>query len=421
MPASRADVGLGEQDRQELADALAGLAAYRSQVDARRAALATAAAEALVTDLVPFAANLPDRDIADELCIRIGTLLHELAQSPVDDRVDPNRLAEALITAAAAEVRAAEADPAGRPEAWRAPWRVLTAVADILPYPYGEAAAEAIGQLRDDPGGRLLPATPPGPAVTGTVLWTRDAYGSRFGITAAITTGGEASRWYLWDIDTCGHQAFTVHSGFYHTPDQALAAWQAGVGLVAAGGTTFTPVDDEWLLADLMPAEEGFLRAGGESADQFAEYHRGKRLGQAVTRTIGRTGTPRRVGPDADTAAAEFTVWLRTHRAEPTPQDLDELATELADSWCINHIDAVYATCSPHRVALNLLHIRNYYRDEFADRLIALLPDWTRWLAERSATPPHLADRCLPYARGETHTDVGDDDSRPRYLIRVTE
>jgi hypothetical protein len=354
------------------------------------------------------------------LCTRIGAVLHAQAQAPVDGLVGPNLLAEAVVTAAAAAVRAALADPAGQPEAWRAPWRVLTAVAGVLPFPYDEAAAEAIGQLRDDPGERLLPAMPPGPAVTRRVLWTRDAYGSRFGVTAAITTDGEAPRWYLWDIDACGHQAFTVHSGFYPTPDQALAAWQAGVGQVAAAGTVFAPVDDEWLLAELMPAEEGFLRAGGEGADQFAEYHRSKRLGQAVTQTLKRPATPRRAGLDAAAAAAEFTAWLRTHRAEP-PQDLDELATELADSWCINHIDAVYATCSPHRVALSMLHIRNYYLDEFADRLIALLPDWTRWLADRNTTPPHLADRCLTYAHGEPHTDVGDDDSRPRYLARVTE
>jgi predicted nucleic acid-binding protein len=38
----------------------------------------------------------------------------------------------------------------------------------------------------------------------------------------------------LWDIDACGHQAYTVHSGFNSTPDKALTVWQAGVGEIAA-------------------------------------------------------------------------------------------------------------------------------------------------------------------------------------------
>ncbi|MGH3915741.1 MAG: hypothetical protein ACRDTC_20375 [Pseudonocardiaceae bacterium] len=99
---------------------------------------------------------------------------------------------------------------------------------------------------------------------------------------------------------------------------------------------------------------------------------------------------------DADT----FAVWLRARDADQQklPENVDELATELADSWCINEIDAVYATCSPHRVALCVRHMRSFYLDEFADQLVALLPERTRWLTARNATAPELADRCLPYA-----------------------
>jgi hypothetical protein len=81
----------------------------------------------------------------------------------------------------------------------------------------------------------------------------------------------------------------------------------------------------------------------------------------------------------------------------------------------------VYATCSPHRVALCALHMRNYYTEEFADQLVALLPEWTRWWAERNATPPELADRCLPYAHGQPHPQIGRDDTKVDYLARVVE
>jgi hypothetical protein len=414
------DADPSELDRRELADAWRGLAAYREQVDARRTAQAAAAARDLVADLVAAVVNEPDMIVEDVLCRRLGTLLSEAEQAPIDDRPGLRHTADALVAAAAAAV---EATIAEQRDAWRAPWRVLTAVAGILPYPDSEAADDAIARLRDTPGGRALPAPPPGPAVTGPVLWTRDRYGSRFAVTAPITTAGAPQRWYLWDIDACGHQAFTVHSGFYPTPDAALTAWQDGVGPIAAAGTLLSPVDDAWLMAELLPVEEGLLRPGGENEEQFAEYHRSKRLGQAVKQATPPPENPPSSGLDAATAAVEFTAWLRARDTDrhSLPEDLDELVTELADSWCINHIDAVYATCSPHRVALCLLHVRGYYLDEFADQLVALLPDWTRWLAARNATPPDLADRCLPYAQGQPHPQISMDRIGPDYLARVTE
>lgn len=411
---------MGEQDRHDLADAFAGMSAYRRHIDARRTAAAAEAARDLVAGLVAARAEQPDMIVEDALCLRLGTLLSEAEHDPIDDRPGPAHIAGALVTAAAAAVETALA----RADDWSNTWQVLTAVAAILPYPDNEAASEAIARLRNTEAGRALPLPPPGPAVTGPVLWARDRYGSRFAVTAPITTEDQPQRWYLWDIDACGHDAFTVHSGFYPTSQAALAAWQAGVGSPAATDTELAPVDDPWLLAELLPVEQGFMRVGGENVEQFAEYHRSKRLAEAVKQVVRRPeAPPERNGLNAATAATEFAAWLRAHVADPRqpPAELDELATELADSWCLNDVDAVFATCSPHRIALCLLHLRNYYQDDFADRLAALLPDWTRWLTARTDTPPELADRCMPYAQGQPHPQITTDDTGPDYLVRVTE
>ena len=73
-------------------------------------------------------------------------------------------------------------------------------------------------------------------------------------------------------------------------------------------------------------------------------------------------------------------------------------------------------------VALFVPHVRNYYLDEFADQLVALLSDWIRWLAARSATPVELAERCLPYAEGQPHPQLMTDNNiEPEYFARVTE
>jgi hypothetical protein len=47
--------------------------------------------------------------------------------------------------------------------------------------------------------------------------------------------------------------------------------------------------------------------------------------------------------------------------------------------------------------------------------------NWTAWLADRNATPTHLADRCRSYAHGEPHKAINADDGRLDYLARIAE
>jgi hypothetical protein len=417
------DVAAPARDDRKLARAFQGLVAYRDQVHRQRASRADTMAADLIADLVRAVADQPDVVVADAVCERLGALLAEDAGSPPDVRVSPDQLAEATPVAAEASVVAALTATTERADAWRGPWRVLTALAAVLSDPFSDAVDEAITRLRALPAGRVLPTLPPGPEVTGQVLWTSDRYGSRFAVTAPIKTAEEPVRWYLWDIDACGHEAFTVHSGYYLSSAAALTSWQTAVGQTASAGTALAPVDDPWLLAALLPVEMGFMRPGGENVEQFAEYHRSKRLAEAVKRAVPRPNARSDAGLTAATAAVEFAAWLRARipgQLEPA-ENLDELVKELADSWNLNGIDAVYATCSPHRVALCVLHMRNYYLDDYADQLVALLPDWTRWLATRDATPPELVDRCLPYAHGRPHPQLGDEDTKVDYLARITE
>lgn len=442
--------------RPEPANPLAALAAYRSQLDARRSSLAAGSSGPLVAGLVELAPDRTDSHLEDELCRRLGACLGKLTDGPFEDRVDPSSFAEATLMAAAAAVRAAldepttgpatepttepTTDPATELDGWRAVWRVLTAAARIVPFPLSRYAAELVEELRDLPGGDALPELPDGPTVTSQVLWTRDAYGSRFGVTVAFAAPDGPDRWYLWDIDACGYRAVTVHSAYYPTSEQAMAAWVAGVGGPATGEAAFAPVDDPLLLAELMPADESLLRSGGENADQLAEYHRGRRLAEAAVAAVEPRRAAQQADLDAATAVKEFTAWLQEHRADqpdpsdqpassdqPDPSDQPEevdlavLVEELADSWCFGEPAAIKHTCSPHRVALTVLHLLNYYRADFAAKLITLLPDWTSWLAMRNGTAPELAERCRPYALGEPHADVGSDHIRPNYLARVTE
>jgi len=417
------EIATPARNDHELVRAFRGLTEYRDQIHMQRASRAATMATDLIADLAQAVAEQPDIVVTDALCERLGALLADDERSPGDVRIDPHHLAEAALVAAEASVVAALTATVEQADAWRGPWRVLTAVTAVLPHPFHDAVDETITRLRALPAGRMLPKVPRGPTVTGQVLWTADRYGSRFAFTAPIMTAEEAVRWYLWDIDACGHEAFTVHSGYYPSSAAALTSWQNGVGPTSSAGTVLAPVDDPGLLADLMPVEAGFMRPGGENVEQFAEYHRSKRLAEVVKRAGPRPEARSDSGLTAATAAVEFAAWLRAHESgqpEPT-QDLDKLVEELADSWNLNRIDAVYATCSPHRVALCALHMRNYYLHDYADQLMALLPEWVRWLATRNTSEPELIDRCLPYALGRPHPQLGDDDTKVDYLARIVE
>lgn len=418
------DLHGGPGDRQrELAAAVAGFGEYRRQLDERRASLAVAAAQPMIMDLVALAAARSEADLEDELCVRMGRTLAEWDDAPIDDHVGPNTFVEAVVDAA---VKAVGDALVGEADGLTGAWRVLAAVTGIVSYPFSELATESIRDLRAGPGGHVLPATPDGPTVTGPVLWARDAYGSRFGVVARFCVVNGPDRWYLWDIDACGHDVFTVHSRYHATMDDVVADWRAGVGSPAADGSAFGPVDDPGLLDDLLPREQGMMRPGGEDAEQLAEYHRSKRLAESVMDAVMSSRphqTPTQVGLDEKTAATLFHAWLREHRQDRSARtDLKELVTELASSWHIAGPTALYHTCSPHRVALVVEHVHGYYQDDFAADLVTLLPDWTAWLADRNGTPAVLADRCRPYAQGEPHTALlSTDDRGPNYLVRVTE
>jgi hypothetical protein len=403
-------------------EAFASLLAGRDQMMQRRAARAAEAGEALVAELVEIAATVEsDTALEDELCARFGACLADLDRGKDDEHVAPDMCGEALSAAAVAAVRAALVGDAADQTSWRAPWRVLGAVATIVPISERWSAVGAINELRRLPGGRVLPAAPDAPPATDRVLWTRDAYGSRFAVAAAFPAPEGPARWYLWDIDACGYQVFAVHSGYYATPELALAAWQAEVGPVASEWTKFGPVDDPALLAELLPTDEGLIRAGGEHLHQFVEYHRSRSLAQAAVTAVGR-GRDVVQGLEPGVAAAEFATWLRDRRGDQSlPDGPDELITELADSWRIGGPEVLYPTCSPHRVALTVLHLRDYYQDDFAADLVALLPDWTSWLAERNCTTPDLAERCRPYALGEPYPGLKSDDTGTDYQLRLAE
>jgi hypothetical protein len=410
---------------REATDYLAEVTRPRRELDLRRAARARPAAGPLVADLIERGDTLSDWELEDELCTRLGQALTELedalqaddglqADGDIPADVSPNTLLEVTIeTALDALEEALQND-----EGWQAAWRVSAAVARVVPLPVAVMMAEALDELRARFDGATLPRVPTGPALTGQVLWTHDAYGTRTGVVAPFRTGEGPERWYLWDIDACTGETHTVHSRYHVTLDDAVADWQTGVGEPAATGTTFGPIDDRELLDRLMPQDEGDMRIGGESTEQFAEYHRSKRLAEVVLDELPVRSTSVRSNEQSPKDAAQrFSEWFREQRdAAPEPPDFDEIISELADSWQFLGTDGPYLACSPHRITQVMAHVRDFYQEDFATAMTELIPAWVSWLAEESELPAHLAERSR--AAALSRDPVNDE---PDPLARVTE
>ncbi|MEV0895607.1 hypothetical protein [Actinoplanes sp. NPDC049802] len=387
---------------------LANLVSGWTEAHARRVEAARPHARALAESLRESPAT--GTVLEDELCARLGPLLTELADRPADGRerlgepfteddhhIGPEQFAEALADAVAqtgvepAETGVEPAETGGEHGAER----VRAAVAAILPSP-----------LRERTGLEM-----PGPALGGAVLWTPDRYGTRFAVVAPFAVPDGPIRWYLWDIDACGIMPLPVHAGFYASPEEALAAWQVGVGPVAAGGTCWREADDPELLKDVLPALSGLTALGGESVEQHAEYLRCRRLAETVVASLPAHPVPRR-REDLPALAAE---WMRR-----CPDTRDE-AIALLDAWP-SDVPSLAVGCSPHRVAWTVRNIRDEYilDEEFADRVLALLPAWVDLLATRNGVVPELVARARPYAEGLIHPDVAPGD-RDAHQARVIE
>ncbi|HWG64754.1 MAG TPA: hypothetical protein VG253_23965, partial [Streptosporangiaceae bacterium] len=88
-----------------------------------------------------------------------------------------------------------------------------------------------------------------------------------------------------------------------------------------------------------------------------------------------------------------------------------ETAGFLLDAWGPREHPAeetVYS-CSPHRVEMLGRLVRDDYLPKEGNAVLALLPDWVQWCADRAALPAALAAAALGAVRAEAANPVTDD------------
>jgi hypothetical protein len=396
---------------------------YRRQLDAHRTALAMESAGPMVGALITAAPGWSDDELEDDFCVRFGAAMTQYERGPMEDHVNPDNFVHAVLSVLAERLHEArESD--GDVTAAR---RLLAVVAGVLPAPLSESAQELIAEhLGDDDTRRVTR----GRALSGPAQWARNSYGTRWAVVAPFTSADGADRWYLWDVDACGYEVVTVHSGFHPSAEAALAAWRQAIG-PSSTEAALTPADDTETLDALVTGELEDARLGGEDQAQYAEFLRCRRLGRIVRQAIGRVRGRTLARLSAETAAERFARRLRQigHHDGPAGDESDEapagageLAAEMAGSWGPHEHSSLYPYCSPHKIATAVLHLRDFYKDDFAAELVAVLPEWIRFLAEHTGMTADLTERCLAYASGEIQfPGLLDERGGLNPLARVTE
>lgn len=377
----------------------------------------------MVAALITAAPGWSDDQLEDDFCLRFGAAMTQYQSRELEDHINPDDLVRAVLSVLDERLHATEESGSRLPGAQR----LLTVVAGVLPVPLSESAHDLVtGHLNADMAKRATH----GRTVTGPALWARNSYGTRWAVAAPFTSADGADRWYLWDVDACGYEVVTVHSGFHPSAEAALAEWQQAVG-PSAIEAALTPVDDTETLDALLTGELEDARLGGEDQAQYAEFLRARRLGSTVRQAARRARGRAFARLSADTAAERFARRLqqtvhpdRLDGDEPDagPAGAGELATEMAGSWGPHESPSLYPYCSPHKVAAAVSHLRDFYKDDFAADLVAVLPEWIRFLAEHSGMAADLTERCLAYASGELQfPGLLDERGEPNPMARVTE
>ena len=298
-------------------------------------------------------------------------------------------------------------DAVGRDDdSWRGPWWLLHGLASIGSYGLGgyawEQASKAAGLLpRDvlaaDPAWlRLLPEI----KATGDVHVMRDAYGTRFGVTAAMNyPGGIDPSVYLMDIDA-SQLIGLAGAGVFDDVDQAAAAWREQVG-VSAEGLTPVPATPESLTCLVYCEHEEQQVVGNESRTLMDNWFRGPRRMLDVHDALQERGivlpeySPRYQDIDVAPMADPFIRWYSERHGDQPSRDVVEA---LAEEWLEGMLPGTEHSVSPSRSESFRGLISDWLDDPVTDAALALLPEWVRWNGEQAGIPGPLIEHAVSAA-----------------------
>jgi hypothetical protein len=344
----------------------------------------------------------------------VGDELHARMNTPGISGLQPSRWLDALARAAEDALTMDIATDSGD---WRRLWAFLYSLDEETRL---EFAATQLAK-RD-----LTADVPPGYQPTGESLLARDAYGTRFLLAASffIPNGPDPSptphHWYAWDLDWCSMGA-VMAAGPCPSPAEAFAEWRAAVG-PAATASGLSPCPPRLAMQLLQPALAlgtiWEMVHGSEPRELMREYfrlsHRAYLLAEYLEDNFPEATEDEPPGDeeeDAEELARQDTMqsFLNWHaerdNASGTSRNLTAQALEtLIDAWTppfMSPDKAMFYACSPHRIEVTGILLRDDYEPDYANAALQLLPEWVQWCTEGSGLDSESAARSLETARAQ--------------------
>jgi len=343
----------------------------------------------------------------------VGDEFHARIAAPEARGLYPSQWLDALTSMA---VDAVNVDVATRGGDWPRLWAFLRGLHE------GEARLELAAIRLAERG--LTPPVPAACQPTGELLLARDAYGTRFLLAASFIPNDPSpsrapSHWYAWDLDWCA-TANVMAAGPCSSPAQALDEWRTAVGPAATASelTTCTPDLARLVLHPALalgtiwetlygteprPLMREYFRLNHRAvllADYLADHFPDK----VADEPPGDEEDDPHALPQGD-AMQSFLDWhFERNDAPDRIRNLTALALEpLIDQWTpfLSPDKDLFYACSPHRIEVTGILLRDDYDPDEANAALQLLPDWVQWCAERTGLAPEPAARSLEAARAQ--------------------
>jgi hypothetical protein len=117
-------------------------------------------------------------------------------------------------------------------------------------------------------------------------------------------------------------------------------------------------------------------------------------------------------GPVPDDRVQSFLNWhSERNDASDEARNLTALAVEsLIEAWTpfLSPDKAMFYACSPHRIEVTGIELRDDYEPDDANAALQLLPHWVQWCAERTGLDAEAAARSLEAARAQAAIVVNE-------------
>lgn len=268
--------------------------------------------------------------------------------------------------------------------------------------------ARASHGLTDEAEAAANPAMPAGEPVV-----ARDAYGGRVLLAAPFGYGdAETDHWYAWDIDMCGLDV-VVGAGVFDSAEEALEEWRGAVG-ASASGATLAPCPEPLIpvLLDscLLTGPNANFVDGYEPRELVRELYRMRQRARALAWRAGYSaGDVYDYTPDYHA----FQDWY-SGRHDDVPSDFGNIVASIISNWGpLEHPDAgSFYACSPHRIKVAAILLRDQYAPELTNEMLAVLPEWVEWCLSRVSLDEAFAALSRTTVRAEAAALASDDAPR---------